>query len=311
MKADILGEINKRIDYCKNNLEQKKPEEIEKVLVEIEVFIDQYQVEDDIDQRIKNNRRSDVNGLRKIMQKTKSVERKNAYIGQVEMIDFDKCSKWIIKNKKELKNRIESIDLFKDKFPFKENMLRGLDIKKYVIGTGLETFCWYLENGTPGAMGQRSSLDYYLYWSAEDDSYAIRNGVHKGVVSEGEAGRVFDSLKKNIEAMLQLVGENSIHLIDDRRQGKELPKANILQKILFLYYPDMFIGYYSSAYIEKIAAMIGLNIAADVYRSNAIIADRVKEKIIIPKLTPMEKTVGFTIYLWDEWDDYIYQAVGK
>ena len=155
-----------------------------------------------------------------------------------------------------------------------------------------------VENGAPGNMGRRSSLAYHIYWSSEDNSFAVRDGVSKKVVSLKEAESIYIDLKENLDNMLVLADTNRIHLIEEARENLQLPISNVLQKILFLYFPDKFMGYYSKAYVYKIAAMMGINNKLDIFQTNNEIAEKVIEKIRNPELSEREKTVGFTIYLW-------------
>ncbi len=311
---EILEEINKKIEIVKGIINSKRAEEIYKIFLDIEKLIEIFQPENDIQKRIIKNRISDFNNLKisyNNPEKEKPIKngKENKYYGKVESINFVDCQKWIEKNKDNWKSKINDIRTFTDKFPFKDNSIDGLSINEYVIGTFQYTFCWYLERGTPGLAGQRSSLDYYLYWSSIDQSFAIREGVNRELISTDKAEKVFDVLKANMENMLNLVKTDKIDSIDEKRHALELPKAQILQKILFLYFPDKFIGYYSSAYVSKIAAMVGINVNADVYQTNHAIAQKVAEKITNPELSPIDKNVAFTAYLYDVRGEYIRKAV--
>jgi hypothetical protein len=68
-------------------------------------------------------------------------------------------------------------------------------------------------------------------------------------------------------------------------------------------------GYYSKEYVYKIAAMMGINNKLDIFQTNNEIAEKVIKKIRNPKLSERDKTVGFTIYLWRKWDDYLKKLV--
>lgn len=232
-------------------------------------------------------------------------KKQNTFYGKVEVIDLVDCEKWIEENKDDWQSEMDSIHNFVKKFPFENNSIKISDIKNYTIGTGRGSFCVEVENGTPGNMGQRSSLAYHIYWSSEDNSFAVRDGVSKKVVSLKEAESIYIDLKENLDNMLVLADTNRIHLIEEARENLQLPISNVLQKILFLYFPDKFMGYYSKAYVYKIAAMMGINNKLDIFQTNNEIAEKVIEKIRNPELSDREKTVGFTIYLWRKWDDYL------
>ena len=68
-------------------------------------------------------------------------------------------------------------------------------------------------------------------------------------------------------------------------------------------------GYYSKAYIYKIAAMLGISNTLDVFQTNHEIAEKVIKKISNPELSERDKSVGFTIYLWRKWNDYLKKSV--
>lgn len=309
---DIAEEIKTKIDICKENIKTGKVAENEKIILEIEKLIEQYKPENNTQKVIINNRISEVNSLKNYGQNgEKKMKKRNTFYGNVDKIDFADCEKWIKENEDNLQSKVNDIKTFSDKFPFKDNSINGLSIKEYVIGTLQNTFCWYLENATPGDMGIGSSLDYYIYWSWDHKSYCIRDGVHKKLVDLNEAEKVFYVLKINLEKMLKLVNTDKINVIEEQRLDIVLPKAHVLQKILFLYFPDKFFGYYSKDYVSKIAAMVGLNINADVYQTNHTISQKVVEKIANPKLSAIDKNVGFGLYLYNEWNDYIRKSVGR
>ena len=84
-----------------------------------------------------------------------------------------------------------------------------------------------------------------------------------------------------------------------------------MEKVLFLYFPDKFIGYYTTEYVSKIAAMLGIKMNADVFQTNHEIAQKVDDKITDSQYSEAEKNIGFTIYLYDNWNDYIRKSVGS
>lgn len=309
---EILKEINKKIEICKETINARSAEETKAFILDIEKLIEKFKPENDIQKNIIKNRFLDVKNLKISSQnhEKEKGEKQNTFYGKVDRIDFADCEKWMKENEENWQSKVDNIKAFVQEFPFTDNLINGLGINEYVIGTGKNTFCWYLENGTPGKMGQRSSFDYYIYWSGYDNAFATMEKRDIKLIQLNEAEKVFNALKTNLEKMLKLVNTGKIDVIDEQRQGLELPKANILQKILFLYFPEKFIGYYSSGYVSKISAMLGINTHADVYQTNHTIAKKVAEKITNPKLSAIDKNVGFTIYLYDEWNDYIKKSVG-
>ncbi len=278
---DIAAEIKTKIDICKENIKAGKVAENEKIILDIEKLIEQYKPENNTQKLIINNRISEVNSLKNYSQigDKEKKEKRNTFYGKVETIDLVDCEKWIKENKDDWQRELASINNFVKKFPFENNSIKISDIKKYTIGTGRGSFCLEVENETPGEMGQRSSLAYHIYWSLEDNSFAIRDGVIKKVVSLKEAESIYIDLKDNLDKMLVLADTNRIHLIEETRRNLQLPISNVLQKILFLYFPDKFMGYYSKAYVYKIAAMMGISNTSDVFQTNHEIAEKVIKKI--------------------------------
>lgn len=308
---EIAAEIKTKIDICKENIKAGKVAENENIILDIEKLIEQYKPENNTQKLIINNRISEVNSLKNYSQNgdKEKKEKRNTFYGEVEMIDLVDCEKWIKENKDDWQSELASINNFVKKFPFENNSIKISDIKNYTIGTGKGSFCLEVKVGTPGNMGEKSSLAYYLYWSIEDNSFAKREGVNKKVISSKEAESIYIDLKKNLENMLVLADTNRIHLIEETRENLQLPISNVLQKILFLYFPDRFMGYYSKAYVYKIAAMLGISKTLDVFQTNHEIAEKVIKKISNPELSERDKTVGFTVYLWHKWDDYLKKTV--
>lgn len=307
---EILNIIDEKIKIYQENIKAKRANETETIT--IEKLISQYIPRDNIEERIKINRISELKALTISIENSPPKKQKyqNIFYGKLELIDLVDCEKWIKENKDDWQREMSYIRNFVKKFPFENNSINISDINNYAIGTGRGSFCLEVEVGTPGNMGQKSSLAYYIYWSIEDNSFAMRDGVNKRVISLMEAESIYNDLKKNLDNMLVLVETNRIHLIEETRKKLQLPISNVLQKILFLYFPDRFMGYYSKAYIEKIAAMLGISNTLDVFQTNHEIAKKVIEKISNPELSGRDKTVGFTIYLWRKWDDYLKKSVG-
>lgn len=306
---EILNIIDEKIKTCQDNINTKSATETE--IITIEKLISQYNVRKDIEERIKKNRISQLKVLKTSIENSdeKKQKNKNIFYGKVDMIDLVDCEKWIKENKDDWQSEMDSINNFVKKFPFENNSIKISDIKNYTIGTGRGSFCLEVEIGTPGNMGQRSSLAYHIYWSLEDNSFAMRDGVSKKVISLKEAESIYIDLKENLDNMLVLADTNRIHLIEETRKNLQLPISNVLQKILFLYFPDKFMGYYSKAYVYKIAAMLGINNKLDIFQTNHEIAEKVIKKIGNPELSERDKTVGFTIYIWRKWDVYLKKSV--
>ena len=65
---EIIEEINKKIEICKEKINSKSTN---KIISDIEKLIEKYKPENDIQNRIINNRISEVNGLKNASKKTK------------------------------------------------------------------------------------------------------------------------------------------------------------------------------------------------------------------------------------------------
>ena len=68
VNKEIIKEINKKIEICKEKINSKN---INKIISDIEKLIEQYKPENDIQKRIINNRNSEVNDLKNASKKTK------------------------------------------------------------------------------------------------------------------------------------------------------------------------------------------------------------------------------------------------
>ena len=308
---EILKEIEKKIAICKDKIKARDTEEIKTIISNIEKLIEKYESRNDTEKRIIKNRISELEVLKAGIQISdkKKQKNQNPFYDKVAMIDLVDCEKWIKENKDDWQREMARINNFVKKFPFENSSIKISDIKSYAIGTGKGSFCLEVEIGTPGNIGQRSSLAYHIYWSTEDNAFAVKDGVHRKVISLKEAECVYFDLKENLDYMLVLADTNRIHLIEETRKNLQLPISNVLQKILFIYFPDKFMGYYSRAYIYKIAAMLGIGNTLDVFQTNHEIAEKVIQKINNSELSEGDKTVGFTIYLWRKWDNYLKKVV--
>lgn len=309
---EILKEIEKKIAICKENINAKNSEEAKIIILDIEKLIGQYSPESDIEKRIIKNRISELEGLKAtgIIDHDKKKQRnQNAFYGKVPMIDLIDCEKWIKDNKDDWQKEMDRIDNFVKKFPFENNSIQIPNLRSYAIGTGRGSFCLEVEIGTPGNIGQKSSLAYHIYWSTEENAFIVRDGVHGRMTSLKGAESIYSDLKENLDNILKLAYTNEINLIEKTRQNLKLPISNVLQKILFIYFPEKFMGYYSKAYIYKIAAMLGIGKTLDVFQTNHEIAQKVKQEIKNPLFSEKDKTVGFTIYLWRKWDNYLKKVV--
>jgi hypothetical protein len=70
---EIIEEINKKIEICKEKINSKSTN---KIISGIEKLIEQYKPENDIQKRIINNRISEVNDLKNASKKTKEKNQK-------------------------------------------------------------------------------------------------------------------------------------------------------------------------------------------------------------------------------------------
>jgi hypothetical protein len=170
---DVLNKIGEQMKVCQEKIKNNSATESDAIAVS--TLISQYVPGNDLERRIKKNRLAELELLKANIRKPNSSRQKqqNIFYGKVEMIDLAECDRWIRKNKSDWQSQIDSIDKFVSKFPYENNSIIMPNINDYVIGTGKGSFCLDVESNTPGNMGQKSSLAYYLYWSFEDNSFAI------------------------------------------------------------------------------------------------------------------------------------------
>ena len=135
------------------------------------------------------------------------------------------------------KGRLE----FLAKFPI--DKLSKMTLDEYVLGTGKESFCYWLEfkkiedKVIVFGIGGGNASKFGLYKS-KDGLYQTGFGENKKAISDKELDDYFNSIKSAIIRALKCVEEDRI---------KDIKKINIpfgnmiLQKILSIYYPDKFI----------------------------------------------------------------------
>jgi Cdc6-like AAA superfamily ATPase len=130
---------------------------------------------------------------------------------------------------------------FLQKFP--KNTIANLTLDEYVIGTGPDSFCYWLEfkkiDQKTILFGIRTgtSAKFGLYKS-KDDQYYIGYGENRKVLYGEELATRFIAIKTAIVEALTCVEENRISDI----KALSLPLGTmVLQKILAIYYPEKFI----------------------------------------------------------------------
>lgn len=130
---------------------------------------------------------------------------------------------------------------FVEKFP--KNKIANLTLDEYVLGTGKESFCYWLEfkkiNGQVILFGiGGSNASKFGLYKSKDGQYFIGYGDNKKAITGTELNSYFDSIKNAIIESLKCVEENRINDI----KKIKIPFGNmILQKILSIYYPNKFI----------------------------------------------------------------------
>lgn len=309
---DILIIINDLLEKLKENLFKLSDNEFQNRSEDISSYITKYLPTDGTEIRIKENRSSDLNILikRREQDKIKTIagvrdNRNSAVRSNIDAIkDF---RYWMGSNKVEVEAQIEKINSFNRKYPYVNGKINNLTLDNYVVGFGNKTFCWELENNTPGAMGQQGADFYHIYYEYDAGKYRVGFTSNYRYEDEENAKRIFTDLKRNLEEILSLAKDNKIEQIEHLRKDKELPRPNVLMKILALYFPEKFIGYYSKEYIYNIASMININGLTDVFVANSLIAKKVIEEIWKDgnDLKEIFILVGFARFLWDNYDKYV------
>ena len=128
---------------------------------------------------------------------------------------------------------------FLQKFP--KNTIANLTLDEYVIGTGPESFCYWLEfkkidqETILFGIGGGNAAKFGLYKS-KDGQYSIGFGENRKVLSGEELTTRFNSIKTTIVEALTCVEENRISDITAAPLG-----PMVLQKVLAIYYPEKFI----------------------------------------------------------------------
>jgi Cdc6-like AAA superfamily ATPase len=128
---------------------------------------------------------------------------------------------------------------FLQKFP--KNTITTLTLDEYVIGTGPDSFCYWLEfkkidqETILFGIGGGNAAKFGLYKS-KDGQYSIGFGENRKVLSGEELASRFNSIKTAIVEALTCVEENRISDIAAAPLG-----PMVLQKVLAIYYPEKFI----------------------------------------------------------------------
>jgi Cdc6-like AAA superfamily ATPase len=135
------------------------------------------------------------------------------------------------------KGRLE----FLAKFP--KDKISKLTLDEYVLGTGKESFCYWLEfkkiddKVIVFGIGGGNASKFGLYKS-KDGLYQTGYGENKKALSGKDLDDYFNSIKDTIILALKCLEEDRIKDI----KQMDIPFGNmILQKILSIYYPEKFI----------------------------------------------------------------------
>ena len=156
-----------------------------------------------------------------------------------------------------IEEREKAIREFVLKFPL--NSIKDLDIDEFVQGTTENSFCYWLEFKKIGfGIGGGNASKFGLYKTNPDNVplYVIGSGKKKKHISGKELNQEFDKLIKSIILALEHTKNDVIHRIKEI----ELSMWNmVLQKILFLYYPEKFLSIGASDVIIECARDIGLS----------------------------------------------------
>lgn len=114
-----------------------------------------------------------------------------------------------------------------------------MTLEEFVIGSGQQTACWWIEFNTLSLGGIRggSAQKFQIYLS--------KNGEYvydkESFASPAEA---WETMRREIVEMLDMAGEGRYEELD--RENLILYKASAFRmKLLFLYYPDQFLPIYS------------------------------------------------------------------
>lgn len=153
---------------------------------------------------------------------------------------------------------------FIEKFPI--DSLPELEIDEYVLGTGEESFCYWLEfKDILFGIGGGNSAKFGLYKSKEGYITGFGNG--KRILEGEEINNFYQEIINGIVQALQFTKEDNINEI----KNLQIPIQNmVLQKILSVYFPDKFLTIGASDVLKECAKGLGID-HLDLTKENSIL----------------------------------------
>jgi len=158
---------------------------------------------------------------------------------------------------------LQSIEIgrqaFLQKFP--REKLASLTLEEYAIGNGEDSFCYWLEQKKidenligPDIRGFNNTK-FCIFSSTDGHFYTGYKVSLRKPLSDDESQKIFSKLKGEIVDTLNLVDRGEIDTI--KKIKKKLWNM-VMQKILFLYYPDKFLSIVNKDILEELAYELNL-----------------------------------------------------
>lgn len=159
-----------------------------------------------------------------------------------------------------LRNLEKGRQAFLQKFP--REKLADLTLEEYAIGNGVDSFCYWLEfkkiEKQPIAMGigGGNSSKFGIYRAGDGCYYSGYHHNSSKLESGNELDAAFQKLKTDILMVLELAGKDEIRKI---KEVETRVSGMVLQKILFLYFPEKFLNIGRADILKILAKDLNLN----------------------------------------------------
>jgi 5-methylcytosine-specific restriction protein B len=199
---------------------------------------------------------------------------------------------------------------FVNRFP--KETLGSLRLEEYVVGgEDKDTFSNWLEfKKILFGIGGGNSSKFGVYQKKEDQSFRIGVGANAKILKGEELAEYFDDLKTNLIKAIDLADQDRISEI----KNLDLPVWNlVLQKILVLYFPDIFINVGSNDVLIACTKDLGLELD-DLTKENIVkINYEVRKKInTIPEFDGLDY-IDIGLVVWETFKDDVkrdYYIIG-
>lgn len=137
---------------------------------------------------------------------------------------------------------------------FNRNRLFSMTLQDYVVGNkNKDSFCYWLQYKTSD-VGEifvgGAGLSFGVYFSKSDNTYKVPEGYKSKAVSEEDAIKEMERIKKGLIELLSLAERENFSEMS--RISKILPlDQQVVGKILTLYFPERYLGVFSNAHLNE------------------------------------------------------------